>query len=277
MVDSEFKQSRFPCSPANDIPDGRSNHLDGYEEYGDGEVVELIRGDQSSSHHKVRRGRGTRRNIAYWKERNDDPNACPFDDRELLFSDQHGDLKIPCLANLDTQLKVSRSDGDDLIMSSQYAATLGVQDKISTDFEDPCLHSISGHATAVQGILRNVHFRLKGSSRTFRHNFWVCDAIDGVVDVMIGAKFITDNFKMLFEKVKECASTFATWFSREKKETPEQKREREELERQQKIRINELEIRRLQRENEMHQRASQANSGGGGQGGGQDSGQGGGH
>ncbi|KAI1772805.1 hypothetical protein F4818DRAFT_125302 [Hypoxylon cercidicola] len=209
--------------------------------------------------HKARRGRGTRRNAAYWKERNSDANADLFDERELLFSNEHGGLKVSRLANLDTQLKITQGKSDDLIMSSHCARELGILEDISPDFEDPCLQSISGHSTAVKGILRNIQFRLKGSSVTFRRNFWICDAINGIVDIMIGANFIKDNFKMLFEKVKECASTFATWFSK-KKETPEQKKEREELERQQKIRINELEIKRLQRENEMHQRASERNS-----------------
>ncbi|KAI1456511.1 hypothetical protein F4805DRAFT_458717 [Annulohypoxylon moriforme] len=207
----------------------------------------------------ARRGRGARRNCAYWKERNADPNADLFDERELLFSNEYGGLKVPRLANLDTQLKICQGNTGDLIMSSHCARELGILNNMSTDFDDPCLRSISGHSTAVKGILRNVQFRLKGSSVTFRRNFWVCDAIDGIVDVMIGANFIKDNFKLLFEKAKECVSSFATWFSK-KKETPEQKREREERERQQKIKVNELEIKRLQRENEMHQRASERNS-----------------
>ncbi|KAI1762705.1 hypothetical protein GGR53DRAFT_403135 [Hypoxylon sp. FL1150] len=217
-----------------------------------------IAAESFAGQNKPRRGRGRRRNAASWKERNRDPDAHPFDERELLFGNEHGSLKVPRLANLDTQLKINKGSGDDLIMSSHCARELGILGKMSTDFEDPCLQSISGHSTAVRGILRNVQFRLKGSSVTFRRNFWVCDAINGVVDVMIGANFIKDNFRMLFEKVKGCDSTFATWISK-KKETPEQKREREELERQQKIKINDREIKRLQKENEMHQRASEAN------------------
>lgn len=181
----------------------------------------------------------------------------------MLFSDEHGSLKVTGLANLDTQLKIRNGGRDDLIMSPHFAREMGILDQMSTDFEDPCLQSISGHSTVVKGILRNVQFRLKGSSITFRRSFWVCDAIDGTVDVMIGASFIKDNFGMLFEKVKECVSSFATWFSK-KKETPEQKREREEQERQQKIKANELEIKRLERENEMHRRTSERNSNGGG-------------
>lgn len=158
---------------------------------------------------------------------------------------------------------MNKGNGEDLIMSSHCARELGILEQISTDFEDPRLQSISGHATAVRGVLHNVQFRIKGSSVTFRRNFWVSDAINTVIDVMIGAKFITENFKILFEKFEVCVSTFASWFPK-KKETPEQKGECEELERQQKIRVNELEIKRLQRENKIFQRASEANSSGGG-------------
>ncbi|KAI0863821.1 hypothetical protein F4860DRAFT_511711 [Xylaria cubensis] len=209
---------------------------------------------------KYRRGRGARRNNAYWKQRNDEHDTNLFDDRELLFQDEHGSLKASRLANLDTQLKIQKHAGDDLVMSAHCARDLGLFDRLSTDFDDPCLQSISGHSTAVLGVLRNVQFRLKGSSVTFRRDFWVCESLNNIVDVMIGANFIKDNFKMLFEKVKDCVSSFATWFSK-KKETPEQKREREERERQQQIAIKELEIKRLQKESEALGRATAQNSG----------------
>ncbi|KAI0188381.1 hypothetical protein EV127DRAFT_133169 [Xylaria flabelliformis] len=225
-------------------------------------------------HSKYRRGRGARRNNAYWKQRNDEQDTNLFDDRELLFQDEHGSLKASRLANLDTQLKIQKHAGDDLVMSAHCARDLGLFDRLSTDFDDPCLQSISGHSTAVLGVLRNVQFRLKGSSVTFRRDFWVCESLNNIVDVMIGANFIKDNFKMLFEKVKDCVSSFATWFSK-KKETPEQKKEREERERQQQIAIKELEIKRLQKESEALRRATSQNSGrqhGGEQGGSQSNG-----
>ncbi|KAI0556221.1 hypothetical protein F4679DRAFT_578341 [Xylaria curta] len=210
---------------------------------------------------KYRRGRGARRNNAYWKQRNDEPDTNLFDDRELLFQDEHGSLKASRLANLDTQLKIQKHAGDDLVMSAHCAKDLGLFDRLSTDFDDPCLQSISGHSTAILGVLRNVQFRLKSSSVTFCRDFWVCESLNNIVDVMIGANFIKDNFKMLFEKVKDCVSSFATWFSK-KKETPQQKKEREERERQQQIAIKELEIKRLQKESEALRRASERQQGG---------------
>lgn len=170
----------------------------------------------------------------------------PFDGRECVFEGGDGKVTMPALANLDTGLKVPGG----LIMSSHYAKEIGRYQDISKDFVDPCMRSISGHHTTVTGVLRNVVFRLKGTSATFIRDFYVCDAIDGLVDIMIGASFIRDQFKLLFEKVKECFSTFATWFST-KKEDAEEKEERERREREQRIKANHREIARLQREQEL--------------------------
>ena len=166
-----------------------------------------------------------------------------FDNREVLFTDQKGRLATPGLASLDTQLKVTNG----LVMSSRYAKEIGLDQNISTEFIDPCLRSISGHITPVVGILRNVNFRLKGTSVTFSRDFWVCDAIDSLVDIMVGASFIAENFKLLFDRFKSLCSTFAGWFST-KKETPEEKAQREEQERRQKLEAIKRERARLERE-----------------------------
>jgi hypothetical protein len=151
-------------------------------------------------------------------------------------------------------------------MSSQYAKELGRHGDISQDFIDPCLRSISGHLTPVTGILRDVVFRLKGTSVTFKRDFFVCDAIDGMVDLMFGAHFIKNQFKLLFERVKECFSTFATWFST-RKETEEEREERERRERDQRIKANQREISRLQKEQQILEAANrQSQEGGAGRG-----------
>lgn len=80
---------------------------------------------------------------------------------------------------------------------------------------------------------------------------------------MFGASFIKAQFKLLFERVKECFSTFATWFST-KKESKEEKAERERRERDQTIKANQSEIARLQKEQqvlEAAQRQSQEGAG----------------
>lgn len=169
-----------------------------------------------------------------------------FDGRECLFSDGKGNVRTPAMANLDTGLKVPGG----LIMSSQYAQELGRYQDISQDFVDPCLRSISGHMTPVTGILRDVVFRLKGTSVTFKRDFFICDAIDGMVDIMFGASFIKNQFKLFFERAKDCISTFATWFST-KKESKEEKAERERRERDQRIKATRREIARLQNEEQM--------------------------
>ncbi|KAK4949756.1 hypothetical protein LTR10_011598 [Elasticomyces elasticus] len=186
------------------------------------------RGDRL--HPARRRGRGMRLNLAYWKDKTTVEEKDLFDDRECLFPDQNGRLVMPALANLDTQLKVPKG----LVMSHRYAKEIGLHQDISTNFVDPCLRSISGHITPVTGILRNVRFRLKGTSVTFYRDFWICDALDSVVDIMVGASFIAENFKLLFDRFKSLCSTFAGWFST-KKETPEEKAKREEQERKQRL------------------------------------------
>jgi hypothetical protein len=161
----------------------------------------------------------------------------------------------PALANLDTGLKVANG----LVMSSRYAKEIGLHQDISSNFVDPCLRSISGHITPVTGILRNVSFRLKGTSVTFNRDFWICDAIDSIVDIMVGASFIAENFKLLFDRLKGLCSTFAGWFST-KKETPEEKARREEQEKKQRLEAIKRERVRLDRE-EALLNASQGGSG----------------
>lgn len=204
-----------------------------------------------------RRGRGKRKNDAYLAEAFRDGNADLFDDREILFADRDGSLKESRLANLDTQLKIDKDLGDDLIMSTQCMEDLGLRDQLSYDFRDPSLGSISGHHTPVIGVLRGVTFRLKGKSVTFKRDFWVCDAINAIVDIMIGANFIKAHLEDLFGRcVDACRSLFAPWFSR-KKESKDEKKQREDREREQQILKNELEILRLQRENNVIRQGQQ--------------------
>ena len=194
-----------------------------------------------------RRGRGSRRNYAFWTTYNARPNENdPFDNRECLFSGPDGKINKPALANLDTGLKVPGG----LIMPLRYAKQLGLADSISPNFTDPGMRSVSGHDICVTGVVRNVIFRLKGASVTFLRDFYVCDIIDDMVDIMAGAQFVSDQFNLLFGQVKKLFSTiFTTWFST-KKERKKEKEERERREREQKMKANEREMKRLQREQE---------------------------
>ena len=205
-----------------------------------------------------RRGRGERRNDGYWKEYNtkiesvrpNEPGTDPsqtaqdiFDHRECLFEGSDGKITMPALANLDTGMKIPGG----LVMSSHYAKETGLYQNISKDFTDPCMRAISGHDVAVRGIIRNVRFRLKGTSFTFMRDFFICDAID--VDVMVGASFVQEQFHLFFEKVKKCFSRFGAWFAT-KKESVKEREERQRRELEQTIKANEMEIKRLKKEQE---------------------------
>ena len=134
-------------------------------------------------------------------------------------------------------------------MSLRYAIQLGRYHEISFDFVDPCMRSVSGHRVRVYGVLRNVVFRLRGTSVTFMRNFFICEALDDMIDIMFGANFIKDQFKLLFEKIKEFGSAFAAWFST-KKESADEQEERKRREREQEIKANELESARLRKAEE---------------------------
>ncbi|KAK8016227.1 hypothetical protein PG993_014416 [Apiospora rasikravindrae] len=178
-----------------------------------------------------RRGRGARRNTAYWKSRIQDPMVVGsyhalrilaplteilqdfFEARDCLFEDSNGKLLVPALADLDSKLKSSRPT-DDLIMSATYAKQIGRYDDISTEFEDPGLLDVSGQQTPMRGILKDVAFRLKGCSTTFRRDFYVSDLVgNGALagaDIVFGAKFMRDHFAMLFQRLYEGAISVST-------------------------------------------------------------------
>ena len=64
-------------------------------------------------------------------------------------------------------------------------------------------------------------FNPKGSTVTHRRDFLVCDQLDAFTDFLIGAKFILEQWSVLFDfgKMKRM---IAGWFTH-KKETPEEK------------------------------------------------------
>lgn len=167
-----------------------------------------------------RRGRGTRRNNAYWKNRSQDSmpvslyrTTCIlsllterlqdfFRARDCLFADSNGKLVVPALADLDSGLRTS-GPTDCSIISPEYAKHIGRFKDMSTDFEDPRLRDVSGNPTPMKGIMKDVAFRLKGCSETFRHDFYVSDLLgnEGLVSVIImfGTKFMQDHFASLFQ------------------------------------------------------------------------------
>ncbi|KAK8122225.1 hypothetical protein PG984_010895 [Apiospora sp. TS-2023a] len=176
-----------------------------------------------------RRGRGARRNNAYWKTLSQDSMLVSpyhtldilvmliehtqnvFKSRDCLFADSNGKVIVPALADLDSGLGMSGST-DYPIMSLQHAKEIGRFDDISTKFEDPGLHDVSGNPTPMIGIIKDVAFRLKGCSDIFRRDFYVSDLFGNEervgVDIMLGAKFMQDHLALVFQPIWAGAKSF---------------------------------------------------------------------
>jgi hypothetical protein len=89
-------------------------------------------------------------------------------------------------------------------------------EQISRDFKDPGMMSVSGHEIRADGVLRNMVFNLKGSTITYRRDVFVCSQLNGWTDIVAGAKFIAEQFAVLFSKAKKMfASIFS--FKKEKR------------------------------------------------------------
>jgi hypothetical protein len=82
----------------------------------------------------------------------------------------------------------------------RYLKTLGKEHEMSTRFKDPSIDDRSGRMMGFQGIVRNMPFRIRGTSITFRKDFYVSDTLDDLVDVVFGWRFMASEFKLLFEK-----------------------------------------------------------------------------
>jgi hypothetical protein len=86
----------------------------------------------------------------------------------------------------------------------QYLKTIGKEDQMTTDVKHLNRYEIRGRN--VCGIVRNMAFRLKGTSVTFRRNFIVADMLDDLVDVIFGWKFMASDLKVLLEKASSIIS-----------------------------------------------------------------------
>jgi hypothetical protein len=94
-------------------------------------------------------------------------------------------------------------------MSEHWANKNGKLSRISKDFKNPGIQSVSGHKIQIDGILYNVVFNLRGSTVTYRRDIYVCKQLNGWADMVIGAKFMAEQFAVLFSKAKK---TFAGIF-----------------------------------------------------------------
>lgn len=72
---------------------------------------------------------------------------------------------------------------------------------MSKEFDDPGPISIDGHQAKMSGIVRDVSFRMKGSSITFRGDFYISEMLDGLQDILFGWRFMCDEATEILDKV----------------------------------------------------------------------------
>jgi hypothetical protein len=142
---------------------------------------------------------------------------------------------MPGMVRLDSQCHIP------LVVSRRWVIEAGRESEISTEFKAPSSVSLSGHAMNFTGIIRNMVFNSKGSTVTYRRDFLVCDQLDTFTDFLIGAKFMIEQWFVLFAfgKMKRM---IAGWFTH-KKETPEEKAQAQVLKASQEQEAHEAELR----------------------------------
>jgi hypothetical protein len=88
-------------------------------------------------------------------------------------------------------------------MSEHWANENGKLSRISKDFKNPGMQSVSGYKIQIDGILCNVVFNLRGSTVTYRRDVYVRKQLNGWADIVIGAKFMAEQVAVLFSKAKK--------------------------------------------------------------------------
>jgi hypothetical protein len=74
-----------------------------------------------------------------------------------------------------------------------YLRSIGKEHEISTQLED--LDSFSIGDRKPEGIVRNLSFRLRGTSVTFQKEFYVFEMLDNLVDVVFGWQSMAGDFR----------------------------------------------------------------------------------
>lgn len=103
-----------------------------------------------------------------------------------------------------------------LLVSEHWVRENNKWSDVSSDFYDPGVQSVSGHDLHISGILRNQVFNLKGSTVTYRRDIYVCKQLNFWADMIVGAKFMAEQFAVLFSKAKKM---FAGIFSSRKEKS----------------------------------------------------------
>ncbi|TEY78286.1 hypothetical protein BOTCAL_0050g00170 [Botryotinia calthae] len=168
----------------------------------------------------------------------------PFE-RKFFFRTSKGQTIMPGLCRLDS--------GSD-IPTRRWVKEARREAEISTNFKSPSSYSLSGHAMKFTGIVRNLVFNPEGFSTIYRRDFLVCDQLDSFVDFIIGAKFLLEEWQVLFGNMKR---RIAGWFSH-KKEMPAEQAEAQFLKDNQDKEAQEAELRRQDKKDAQHAREKEA-------------------
>src|SRR5437016_8656989 len=62
--------------------------------------------------------------------------------------------------------------------------------EMDTKFEHPRIKILGGSELSMQGVVRDIQFRFKGSNKTFRRDFLVSKALDDWYDFLLSKDFI---------------------------------------------------------------------------------------
>ena len=118
-------------------------------------------------------------------------------DRDILVSGKNGSLTVPGIARLDSSFNTP------FCISEKYLKQQGRGHEIDANITDEERRSISDDQLDIAGIIRKFPFRVKGTSRVFFQDFIVSKAVDDVADMVIGWQFMWQEFKLLFDNVRE--------------------------------------------------------------------------
>ncbi|KAH6667967.1 hypothetical protein B0J14DRAFT_175404 [Halenospora varia] len=141
-----------------------------------------------------RRGRGCRKRTDAMGS--DDPEDPDFFTRDFEFRSSDGSPNL-ARCRLDSQCHIP------FIVSEHWAQENGKMSDIIADFKDPGVQSVSGHKLQLDGILRNMIFNVKGSTVSYRRDVYVCKQLNNWTDMIAGAKFMAEQFAVLFSKTKK--------------------------------------------------------------------------
>ena len=81
---------------------------------------------------------------------------------------------------------------------------------MDTKFEHPRIKILGGSELSMQGVVRDIQFRLKGSNKTFRRDFFVSKALDDWYDFLLSKDFINGISICSFDLVGK--SKRPVWF-----------------------------------------------------------------